>query len=443
MSGQAILLNLPASMNALLEAWTRNMDRAGYLEHTTAKRRDCVLSFEWFLEPLLEQIRGQDTVPDFTALIQGETDWADPLVQTSRRHRSRGVTAEMFIGCFKTLVQAVEEVIQNLDQPRTEKSGALELVRRYADAFETIIIRDWTAASTREVQDRLDESNRLLTLGKNKYENILAAISDLVLVLDASGTILEANQAAKRSLDDERIEGRFIGNALGLEGRNIDEILKYYPPADQHELSLGEERFFAMKLAPLKMVSLASTGFIVVLSNITGHVMQRATLEQIVDERTEALRAEKGRLEEMNITLKNVLSTIEQDREELKQSIAHTVESVLLPALSKVRSNPADDVRKGYLDILEDQLIKLTPRTASSTDPRLLKLTSTEMRICQFIQAGSSSKDIAEALNLSIGTIQTHRKNIRHKLGLKGSSANLYSFLQACRHPDTPSEHPS
>jgi DNA-binding CsgD family transcriptional regulator len=36
-----------------------------------------------------------------------------------------------------------------------------------------------------------------------------------------------------------------------------------------------------------------------------------------------------------------------------------------------------------------------------------------EMKVCNFIQAGAISKEIAEALNLSVVTIQTHRRSIR------------------------------
>ena len=51
------------------------------------------------------------------------------------------------------------------------------------------------------------------------------------------------------------------------------------------------------------------------------------------------------------------------------------------------------------------------------------------MKICRFIQAGAATKDIAEALNLSVVTIQTHRRNIRRKLDLQNRNVNLFTFL--------------
>jgi DNA-binding CsgD family transcriptional regulator len=41
-----------------------------------------------------------------------------------------------------------------------------------------------------------------------------------------------------------------------------------------------------------------------------------------------------------------------------------------------------------------------------------------------------SSKEIAEMMHSSFDTIQTHRKNIRKKMGLKGRKTPLCTFLR-------------
>jgi DNA-binding CsgD family transcriptional regulator len=45
------------------------------------------------------------------------------------------------------------------------------------------------------------------------------------------------------------------------------------------------------------------------------------------------------------------------------------------------------------------------------------------------VRLGSGTKDIAELLNASFETIQTHRKNIRRKLGLRRKGVSLFAFL--------------
>lgn len=46
-------------------------------------------------------------------------------------------------------------------------------------------------------------------------------------------------------------------------------------------------------------------------------------------------------------------------------------------------------------------------------------ISSREREIVQLLAEGNSNKDIAQLLNLSIKTVETHRSNIMHKLGLK------------------------
>lgn len=193
----AILRRLNNQVDDFLPRWTENMDKAGYLASTTAKREDCILSFCWFMEPLIEAAE-QPYSTSFGELIENTDNWADKIVQTSRRHRSRGVTGDMFIGCFKALVHAVLDMIPAGDEPMQQKVAARQFVRLWADAFETIIVRDWTALSEKEAADSLDQANRRLTLEKCKYENVIDAISDLVFVLDKGGVVLEANRTARQ-----------------------------------------------------------------------------------------------------------------------------------------------------------------------------------------------------------------------------------------------------
>ncbi|NOY46743.1 MAG: hypothetical protein GXO84_00725 [Chlorobi bacterium] len=57
-------------------------------------------------------------------------------------------------------------------------------------------------------------------------------------------------------------------------------------------------------------------------------------------------------------------------------------------------------------------------------------LTSREQQILKLIGNGNESKTIAIQLELSISTIETHRKNIRKKLGLVGNGKLLeYAIL--------------
>ncbi len=141
------------------------------------------------------------------------------------------------------------------------------------------------------------------------------------------------------------------------------------------------------------------------------------------------LRQEKRQTEEMNLTLKTVMKSIEQDRKDFENRVASKIRTSLLPGLKKIDDASEANVRKSYLAILEEQLVSLTTGFEKELNPEFLKLTRTEIEVCRLIQAGCSSKDICDAMRLSFDTVQTHRKNIRKKLKLNGRKLNLHAFL--------------
>jgi DNA-binding NarL/FixJ family response regulator/PAS domain-containing protein len=426
----AILKRLADQVEDFLPRWAENIDKAGYLAITAAKPEDYILGYRWFLEPLLQAVE-QGHNPPFAELIQNVGNWADKIIGTSRRHRSRGVSGDMFIGCFKTLVHSILEMIDEGEDPPEQKAAAVRFIRNWADAYETIIVCDWTALSQQEVSDSLDLANRRLSMEKTKYENIIDSISDLVFVLDAHGSVLEANRSARQYFPKEP-EHSPIWEVLPLEGHSMEEVLAQYSQNVPREIVIDNTIYFHCVFAPLKKVSLLA-GYLAILRDISSHVKQREILEATVAERTAALQNEKVQLQEMNVTLRTVMKSIDKELETFQENVGDIVRTALLPALDKLRKERSEPIRKSYLDILEDQLLRLPQGGEADRDALLLKLTPTEMKVSQFIQAGSTTKDIAEALNLAIVTIQTHRRNIRRKLDLQNRNMNLYTFLNHAR----------
>ena len=57
-------------------------------------------------------------------------------------------------------------------------------------------------------------------------------------------------------------------------------------------------------------------------------------------------------------------------------------------------------------------------------------LTSREQEILRFIAAGQSNKGIARELDLSVRTVETHRLNIKRKLGIEGQAELIRYAIQ-------------
>ncbi|MFZ0613410.1 MAG: LuxR C-terminal-related transcriptional regulator, partial [Desulfobacterales bacterium] len=131
----------------------------------------------------------------------------------------------------------------------------------------------------------------------------------------------------------------------------------------------------------------------------------------------------------MYITMRNLMKAYEKEKSGVERGMSHKIETLLLPTIEKIRKEQSPDFRNTFLDLLREQLIGLTRGFVTEIDGRFLRLTRTEMAVCQLIQAGQASKDIATELKLSYDTIQTHRKNIRKKLGIRGRKISLYGLL--------------
>jgi PAS domain S-box-containing protein len=160
--------------------------------------------------------------------------------------------------------------------------------------------------------------------------------------------------------------------------------------------------------------------------SIFGMVIKDLSENKILKER---LRNEKSNRREMYVTLRNLMKAFEKEKSGIEKTISYKLEKIILPSLEKIRREPSDEVRNTYVKVLREELIGLTRGFTHQLDGRFLALTRTEMKICQLIKAGFSSKEIAIKMNLAYDTIQTHRKNIRRKLGLRGRKINLYSLL--------------
>ena len=153
------------------------------------------------------------------------------------------------------------------------------------------------------------------------------------------------------------------------------------------------------------------------------------TSKQVHEIRTlEMLKKESQALKEKNITLKEVLSHIEEDKMEIRQKIGATVAQVLLPALNRLIRKDGS-VNQTYLNILKSGLPDLIQASGASIH-MYSKLSPREREICNMIKNGASSKEIAAALNISLATVRKHREFIRRKLGISHKDINLTNYLK-------------
>jgi PAS domain S-box-containing protein len=141
------------------------------------------------------------------------------------------------------------------------------------------------------------------------------------------------------------------------------------------------------------------------------------------------LRIRARELRESNIALKVLLKQRENDKGELEENILSNVKHLIMPYIEKLKKNRSMSDELSYLNILESNIKEIISPFAFKLSSNYLDLTPKELQIAGLIKDGKQDKEISELLNISIDTVQFHRKNIRRKLGIYGKGKNLRAYL--------------
>jgi PAS domain S-box-containing protein len=129
-----------------------------------------------------------------------------------------------------------------------------------------------------------------------------------------------------------------------------------------------------------------------------------------------------------NAALNEVLAFLEEEKLKFKRQIADTIDQVIAPILSKLVKDDGT-VSSNHLNALQDGLSGLAVEAGGMLHT-YGRLTPREMEICNLLKSGATSKEVAEALDISILTVNKHRERIRKKLVLVKKDVNLSTFLR-------------
>ena len=117
------------------------------------------------------------------------------------------------------------------------------------------------------------------------------------------------------------------------------------------------------------------------------------------------------------------------DEKMSEESLQSNINQLVTPFLSKLRVSRSNQERMTYLNILETNLNNIVSPFINRLSVAYRNRTPKELEIAELIKQGKSSKEIAELFGVAVGTVITHRNNIRKKLALKSRDANLRSHL--------------
>lgn len=275
--------------------------------------------------------------------------------------------------------------------------------------------------------DSLKKTELALRESEKKYYSLFTSMVEAVaiheIVYDEKGkaidfTIGEVNPAYEPNVGMSAEE---------VQGKRVTEIFGFAPFLDIYAkvAEKGEPISFEAYFPPLKKhfrisaFSLRKENFVTVFTDIT----QR-------EEAEEALSRQQVLLEEKNIALRQLIDQVELEKGRIEEQVRTNVDRLLIPLLMKMKGK-GSQLDSMYLELLKDSLKTITSSFGRTISKEELGLTPREIEICNLIKSGLTSKEIGKLLNVYYRTIETHRNNIRKKLGLKDRKINLTTYLKS------------
>jgi PAS domain S-box-containing protein len=184
-------------------------------------------------------------------------------------------------------------------------------------------------------------------------------------------------------------------------------------------------------VSPLWETGEKQTRNIIVMEDVTQKKELELELQSTLNKLESRVRDRTIELEEINTALSVLLKKRDEDKKELEEIIRTNIDQLVMPFLHKLKTNLSFEENIIFLNILETNLSNIVSPFINHLSSAYRKLTPKEIQIAELIKQGKRSKEIAELFNLSVGTVNMHRNNIRHKLNLSSKGANLRSSLMS------------
>ena len=165
------------------------------------------------------------------------------------------------------------------------------------------------------------------------------------------------------------------------------------------------------------------------ISGVIVNITERKRVEEALRKREYDLEIQSRHLEEANAALRVLLRQREADKAELEEKVLSNVKELVAPYVERLKRSGLDANQSVCIDILESNLNDIVSPFVYKLSSAYLGLTPTEIHVANLVKEAKDTKTIAELLHLSPRTVESHRQNIRKKLGLQNKKANLRTHL--------------
>ena len=287
------------------------------------------------------------------------------------------------------------------------------------------------------------QSERKLQKSEKRYRLLVESTPDWVWICDEEGHHTFSNKAVKQMLgyDVQEILGTSAFHLMVPEDRK--HVQKWFQKAKKQKRGWkgtvirwrhkdNSIRFLESIAEPILDAWGNLSGYTGIDRNVTARIQSEIELQKAHDElkkRTLDLEIKRKSLQELNTAMRVLLKKREADKAKIETYVLANVKKLIEPYFEKIKKTSLNDQQKGLLRIVESNLNEIISPFTQEVSLKYFNLTPTEIQIAKQIRQGHTTKKIAEVMDVSPRTVETHRKNIRRKIGLEGKKANLRSHL--------------
>jgi len=265
---------------------------------------------------------------------------------------------------------------------------------------------------------------------KDRFEALLNATTDSAFLMDTKGTVLAMNQTAAQRLrkrvndvvgvDVYDILPPSVAKRRKKKVANVVHSGKSARFEDEHEGMVFDNTICPITNKRGKVVQVAIYG---------RDITRRKRAEKNLKRREASLKAQKVELQEVNSALRVLLKQRELDKTAVEEKVLFNVKELVVPYAAKLRKSRLDEKQRAFLNVLESNLNNIIEPFAFTLSSKFLGLTPKEIHVANLVKDGKTAKQIAELLNVSVRTVEAHKRSIRTKTRIKNSKINLRSHL--------------
>ena len=277
-------------------------------------------------------------------------------------------------------------------------------------------------------------SEEALKESEERYRKVVE-LSPIGIAICVERAVRFANQSLAHMLGAETPEQLYGVEVLRFVQADFHDVLTEIMRGIEiggAQTSLMEQKWVRLDGSP---IGVAITGFPFnyggndAIMAFVEDISERKNAEESLKKREAELETKSVNLEEVNTALKVLLRHRDEEKNALENAILLNLRELVLPYVDKLKGAHMSEKQMAYVGLIESGLNEIISPFLRKMSDIHSRFSSTQIQIIDLIKNGKTTKEIAELLHIGKATVDSHRNNIRKKLGIGNQKINLRTYL--------------